>query len=206
MRAMADLTARARIRDAALRLFAERGVEAATIRDIASAAGVSSGLVRHHFGAKEELRRACDEYALNRLMEIKQRALDGGLADPGFLPTAHPTQMALVRYLTRSMLDGSTEAAALFDNMVDLTEQWITKHHNEITADPRAFAAVLVAMMSGPLVLHEQLSRVLGTDALNARGRARVGRVSVDILAQALLTPELATQARAAYDRLGGQT
>ena len=44
-----DLTARARIRDAALRLFAERGVEGVTIREIAEAAGVSGGLVRHHF-------------------------------------------------------------------------------------------------------------------------------------------------------------
>ncbi|MGH3750942.1 MAG: helix-turn-helix domain-containing protein, partial [Micromonosporaceae bacterium] len=55
-RAHEDLTARARIRDAALRLFAERGIGPATIRDIAKAAGVSSGLVRHHFGSKEALR------------------------------------------------------------------------------------------------------------------------------------------------------
>ena len=59
-----DLTARARIRDAAIELFAERGIGSATIRDIAQAAGVSSGLVRHHFGSKDGLRRACDEYAM----------------------------------------------------------------------------------------------------------------------------------------------
>ena len=33
-----DLTARARIRDAALRLFAERGIDGASVRDIAKAA------------------------------------------------------------------------------------------------------------------------------------------------------------------------
>jgi hypothetical protein len=38
----ADLTARARIRDAALRLFGEQGFDQATIRGIAEAAGVSS--------------------------------------------------------------------------------------------------------------------------------------------------------------------
>ena len=43
-RSAEDLTARARIRDAALRLFAERGTDGATIRDIAKAAGVSGGL------------------------------------------------------------------------------------------------------------------------------------------------------------------
>ncbi|MFC7734043.1 TetR/AcrR family transcriptional regulator [Actinomadura keratinilytica] len=42
-RSSEDLTARARIRDAALREFAEHGVSGATIRGIAKAAGVSPG-------------------------------------------------------------------------------------------------------------------------------------------------------------------
>ena len=55
-----DLTARARIRDAALHEFGEKGYDGATIRGIAARAGVSSGLLRHHFGSKQELRDACD--------------------------------------------------------------------------------------------------------------------------------------------------
>jgi len=62
-----DLTARARIRDAALWHFAEEGFSRATIRDIAATAGVSPGLVRHHFGSKEGLRDACDEAVSQRL-------------------------------------------------------------------------------------------------------------------------------------------
>ncbi|MFC7644136.1 helix-turn-helix domain-containing protein [Streptosporangium lutulentum] len=57
-----DLTARARIRDAAMLHFGEHGFERATIREIAATAGVSSGLVRHHFGSKQELREACDAH------------------------------------------------------------------------------------------------------------------------------------------------
>src|SRR5262249_41433285 len=90
-----DLTARARIRDAALTLFAERGIEGATIRDIAKAAGVSSGLVRHHFGSKEGLRDACDSHALERLLAFKEEAvLEGHLGDTGFLATIHPTVLS----------------------------------------------------------------------------------------------------------------
>jgi AcrR family transcriptional regulator len=37
---------------AARRLFAERGIDAVSTREIAGAAGVAHGLVRHHFGSK----------------------------------------------------------------------------------------------------------------------------------------------------------
>ena len=41
--------------EAAEQLFAERGVRAVSIRDIAAAAGVNSALIAYHFGSKEEL-------------------------------------------------------------------------------------------------------------------------------------------------------
>jgi AcrR family transcriptional regulator len=201
--AFEDLTARARIRDAALRLFAERGIDGATIRDIAKAAGVSAGLVRHHFGSKEALRDACDAYALERAMRIKEQVLlEGRGADPGFLPAVHPTALLLQRYLVRSMVDGSPAAASLFDQMVELAEQWIARHNPGISADPRAFAAVLVGMQTGLLLLHEHLSRALGADVLSSEGHVRMSRGLVDFYSHALLSPDLAAQAHAAYDQL----
>ena len=87
--AFEDLTGRARIRDVALRLFGDRGLDATTIRDIAAAAGVSGGLVRHHFGSKEGFRDSCDAYALDQLTRLKERAVvDGQMATPGFLAGA----------------------------------------------------------------------------------------------------------------------
>src|SRR5260370_23857062 len=111
-----DLTARARIRDAALRLFAERGMDGTTIRDIARAAGVSGGLIRHHFGAKDDLRTACDSYALDQIMRIKEQAvLESQLANPAFMSAAHPTVLVIYRYLARSLGGGAPAAAAMFD-------------------------------------------------------------------------------------------
>jgi AcrR family transcriptional regulator len=46
---------RARIQQAALRLFVERGVAETGIRDIAQAAGVSEGAMYRHFAGKEAL-------------------------------------------------------------------------------------------------------------------------------------------------------
>ena len=57
----ADLTAVAAIRIAAMGLFAERGYAEVTVRQIASAAGVSPALVIHHYGSKENLRSVLEE-------------------------------------------------------------------------------------------------------------------------------------------------
>ena len=45
----ADLAPRARIREAALRLYAEHGTQATSIRMVAEEAGMSAGAVMHHF-------------------------------------------------------------------------------------------------------------------------------------------------------------
>src|SRR6202451_3643223 len=51
----------ARILDAATQIFFAAGYERATIRAVASAAGVDAGLVMHYFGSKQELfRRVID--------------------------------------------------------------------------------------------------------------------------------------------------
>ena len=205
-RSAEDLTARARIRDAALRLFAERGLDGTTIRDIARAAGVSGGLVRHHFGSKDDLRAACDSYALDQLMRIKEQAvLEGQLANPGFMSAAHPTVLLTLRYLARSLVDGSPAAAAVFDEMVELGEAWLDQHHPGQIPDPRGYSAVLVAMQSGLFMMHSQLSRWLGADIFTPEGHLRLTTALIDFYSQPLLSPALAEQARAAVRDLQGQ-
>lgn len=49
------LDSRDRLLEAALSAFAELGFHGATVRDIAKRAGVSQGLMTHHFGDKERL-------------------------------------------------------------------------------------------------------------------------------------------------------
>ena len=70
----ADLTAAARIRDAAIEQFGEHGFGVG-LRAIAEAAGVSAALVIHHFGSKEGLRKACDDYIAEEIRSGKSEAM-----------------------------------------------------------------------------------------------------------------------------------
>jgi AcrR family transcriptional regulator len=201
--AFEDLTARARIRDAAIRLFAERGTDATTVRDIAREAGVSPGLLRHHFGSKDKLREVCDAYALERLVQIKEELVrDGQIANPAFLPSVHPTVVLLNRYVTNALLDGSPAAAAMFDDIVVLTEQWIGKYAPGITEDVRGYAAALVGMQSGILAMHSHVSRALGVDIFTEEGHLRLAQALTDFYSQPLLDPEFVAKAHVALDRL----
>ena len=187
-----DLTARARIRNAALRLFAEHGVRRTSIRAIAREAGVSSGLVQHHFGTKEALRGACDDHVLAQLVEVKEQVvLEHRLGNPALLAEAHPQMLQWYRYLARSMIDGSPGATAMFDQMVAATEAWLKLHHPGQIADEHGYAVVLVGMETGLLVMHERLSVALGADVLDPEGHLRLARAKVEFYSKPLLDPAL---------------
>ena len=158
-----DLTARARIRDAAIRLFTERGMEKTSILDIAKEAGVSGGLIRHHFGSKDGLREACDTYVFDELLRFKEEALAKGEADPGFVPTFDTRQLLFRRYMGRAMIDGSAAAAAQFTEIVDGTERYFREQGTDMP-DPRACAAALAAMTGGMMILQDHVARALGEE------------------------------------------
>lgn len=67
----ADLTAKARIRQIALELFATNGADATSMRAISSRAGVTVGLITHHFGTKAGLIQAVEDDLLDGI----QRAI-----------------------------------------------------------------------------------------------------------------------------------
>lgn len=62
---------------AALQLFAEKGIKAATIRDIASAAGVTEGALYRHFESKEQLAQSLFGECAEILHERLEQSLEG---------------------------------------------------------------------------------------------------------------------------------
>ena len=113
-----DLTTAARIRNAAIARFAHDGF-GVSLRAIAADAGVTAGLITHHFGSKDGLRRACDAEVLRLTEEVKRSsAYFGG-------PTDLMTQMSQVKeyipataYAMRSIVEGGELATELLDLFV----------------------------------------------------------------------------------------
>ncbi|MGU3496869.1 TetR family transcriptional regulator [Xanthobacteraceae bacterium A53D] len=73
---------RARLLDAAERLFFERGVAAVTLEKIAAAAGVTRGAIYWHFANKAEILRALDAIACVDIEQLFEQALASEPSDP----------------------------------------------------------------------------------------------------------------------------
>src|SRR3984893_7683389 len=106
MRSADDLTAAARIRDAAIEQFGEHGFGVG-LRAIAEAAGVSAALVIHHFGSKDGLRKACDDYVADEIRSSKSDALRSNDPATWFAAMAEIESYApMMAYLVRSLQSG----------------------------------------------------------------------------------------------------
>jgi AcrR family transcriptional regulator len=203
--AAADRTARARIRDAAIVRFGRDGLRATSLRTIAADAGVSAGLVVHHFGSKEGLRAACDEHVVATIRREKHAAMASGpqMDGLGALRQAEETQ-PLLRYLARVLVDPSPAVAALVDELVDdavaYTEEGVRTGLLRPSRDPRARAVVLTMWSLGALVLHEHVARLLGADlTADTAGLLAYSLPATELLGEGALTPEVYARIDAAY-------
>lgn len=152
-----DLTARARIRDAAIRRFAVDGMDA-PLRAVAADAGVSAGLILHHFSSRAGLRQACDDHVLREVRENKAAVLTGRGA-AGFL-----TQMAdaeryapLLGYVMRAMQAGGQLARDFVDHLVADAVEYLADAVAAGTVRPSRFpearARLLTEQALGALLL-----------------------------------------------------
>jgi AcrR family transcriptional regulator len=200
-----DLTARARIRDAAMAHFGKHGYERATIRGIAETAGVSPGLVRHHFGSKEGLRDACDAFLIKTIRRLNEHARDFRTpSEVNYVAAGRAAMRPYQPYLARALAEGS--AAPLFDEMVRLSEQWLAEADRSRPDPPdvdlRVRAAVGTAMSLSIVVLHQHISRAMGVEVFSPEGDLLLARALIDIYSHPMLSLEDAALARAALDAI----
>jgi AcrR family transcriptional regulator len=198
-----DRTARAVIRDEALRLFAARGPDGVTVRQIAAAAGVSPGLVVHHFGSKDGLREEVDRHVLGLFEAMfAEMTADSapGLFDPaatGSLAEAivrHlPPDSPVPAYLRRLLLADGDAGRELFRRLYQMSTALmgvlVQSGLAGPGADPAVRAAFLMANDLAVLLLRDHLADVLGVDPLSGEGMTRWAREVLAIYAAGLISP-----------------
>jgi TetR/AcrR family transcriptional regulator, regulator of cefoperazone and chloramphenicol sensitivity len=193
-----DLTARASIRNAALQLFADRGPDAVTVRQIASATKVSPALVLHHFGSKAGLRQAVDDYVagtFEAIFEVGGR--DEVLAsmtsgDSASLSAAFaqvfPADSPLPAYLRRLLVSGDPAGSALFGRWLEGSRQLMATLDAQGLArpsrDPDVRAAFLLANDLAVVLLRDRIHEALGFDPLDPVGVQRWGAEVTSVYAQ----------------------
>jgi AcrR family transcriptional regulator len=184
-----DRTARARIRDEALRLFGDRGPDGVTIRDIAAAAGVSPALVMRHYGAKDGLREAVDQYVAGTFEAMLAQVTDPAGAGPLSPDTAPalaemvaaslPPGSAIPAYLGRMLVSGGPAGSALFRRLYEVSREALSGMAAAGTvragADPAVRAAFLLVNDLAVLILRDRIREVLDADPLSAAGARRWG-------------------------------
>lgn len=145
-----DLTARERIRRAALRLYAEDGEARVSMRRVAAEVGVTVGLIQHHFGTKEGLRRAVDAIVVEQV--VAALATVGHEGSPAEVVAARDAAVrrmlvenpVIVRYLNRSLIEPDGRGGPLLDAIVDLTARVVEGLRTEGLASTRTSEKVQV--------------------------------------------------------------
>jgi AcrR family transcriptional regulator len=209
-----DRTAKARIRDAAIARFAADGVAATSVRAIATDAGVSPGLVIHHFGSKDALRVECDTHVAAIIRAQKRAVMAAGPGiDPLAALRAQNDGPPLLQYLARTLVDGSPHVRDLVDEMVDDAAAYMSEGVKSGVLRPTAYpyerAAVLTVWSLGALVLHEHIERLLGIDLTGpfdaSSAFAYIGPAT-EMLTDGVVTDEMGARMKDAFADMTGAT
>ena len=159
-----------RIRSAALKSFAMCGASATSLRMVATAAGVSVGLVQHHFANKAGLIKAVDDHVLGLVIA----AIAGPLPDPPAdtvvemggrvtgIVAEHPD---IVDYVGRALIDGSPLGTTIFDTLAAFGlvrwNQRSERHETRADLDVTWAAINAMVLALGTLILRGHIERLL---------------------------------------------
>lgn len=160
-----------------------------TIRAVAAAAGVSPALVIRHYGTKDALRDAVDDYVgavFAALLEHVIRPGGDGPFAAAMVPTMAehvvaqlPADSPIPSYLGQMLLTGGPAGAALFARLYDVSREALVGLTEtglaEKGSDPAVRAAFLLVNDLAVLILRPHISAVLGIDLSTESGMRRWG-------------------------------
>jgi len=195
------LTAETKIRRVALALFAEYGYDATSVRAIANAAGVSPGLVIHHFGSKAGLRDAVNAEVVDTITSfIDEIVPEGGTVDEAFeAPEAAFRELFTSRpelgaYIRRLFFDGDPAGLYILRQFMQATrtisDAFEKRGWMRIAPDPEMRDLQLLIIEMGPVLFYPLLAAYFEQPPLTEEVHRRWVASEFDMLINGLFTRE----------------
>ena len=194
----ADLAPRARIREAALRLYAEHGTQATSIRMVAEEAGLSAGAVMHHFKSKDELAEAVQHAVVAKIREVVSGVgLDQPPADAARARRLAFDQLIadnplIAGYIRQVTLEGGPAGVALFAEAFELVR---TEMEAQVEAkiarplpDPEVGLVLYRAINLAHIVFGPLIEQTLGLSLTDPAVLERFRNAAVDLLTNPVFT------------------
>ena len=187
-----------RIRQAALKSFATQGASGTSLRSVAADAGVSLGLVQHHFETKAGLIKAVDDYVLGVVIAVVAQPVSAphakdSIADMGSRVTTllleHPD---VVDYFGRALIDGSQLGITIWDTLAAFgMARWTARKESgeardDIDVTWAALNSLVLAL--GTLIVREHIERQI-PDAFKSPEQVDRWQKSVNTLLREGLFP-----------------
>ena len=193
---------RDRLLRSAMKLFAERGFDGVSVRDIAADADVSVGLIKHHFGSKEGLRQAVDEYFISRFEsfygsgEQHVEDLGGGelLATIDSWVSGRADEWpTFSRYFRRALLEETEWGAALFRRYFDIVRGSIDRLDAQGRIRPDVdrlwLPFLFIFLETGTLLMDQYIGKILGRSGYDRELWRRRYLAYSDLIARGIMTP-----------------
>ncbi len=151
-----DLSTRARLRNSAIEMFALRGFDA-SVREIAAHAGVTAGLITHHFGSKDTLRAECDSEVLRQYRTVKSDGIAMSPTQSMAVLAELDDYAPMFIYILRSVRDGGVAGTEFLEHMIqetiEFTAEGVESGVVRPSRDPQARARYMVTSSLGGLLL-----------------------------------------------------
>lgn len=184
---------RRRICVAAMKCFAAHGSSGASLRMVAATAGVSVGLVQHHFGFKSALIAAVDEELVAILAHAAPQSPPAGdtVSDlQSRLTTLIAHHPDAVDYLARLLVEGQPSGRQVFDLLLGFgRSQWCQLHssaalHEEEEEEEQGEESIWGAlnpliMILGTIILRGHIDRQL-PEPLNSPAQLQAWSAGLD--------------------------
>ena len=187
-----ELAPYARIREAALRLYAEHGPQATTIRMVAENAGMSPGAVMHHFKSKDDLSEAVQRAVITKIRQVvngvglsdtpdvaaraRRRAFDQ-------LITENPS---IAGYMRRAALEGGPAGVALFAEGFELVraemQTMVQANIARPLPDPEVGLVLYRAINLAHIFFGPLIEQMLGLSLTDPAVLERFADAAVDLL------------------------